>query len=78
MATGWVSATHTSSPDGEPTKQLLGARIENEGYFTIRNLPAGTYKLQVQMWSAVQFKNRVREGVAAGTKDLVIKLAPPE
>ncbi len=81
LATGWIRASHTSSPDGEPTPQLLGARIENDGLFTLRNLPAGTYKVEVRLPGypgAPQFKNLVRESVAAGTKNLVIKLDPAD
>ncbi|MHC4493621.1 MAG: carboxypeptidase-like regulatory domain-containing protein, partial [Planctomycetota bacterium] len=77
FARGWIRARHTASPDGEPITQLLGARLEEGGLFTLRNLPAGTYTVEVRVGSfggGPRYENLTVEGVAAGAKDLVFML----
>jgi hypothetical protein len=74
---GWIRARHTASPDGEPIAQLLGARLEEGGLFTLRNLPAGTYTVEVRVGNfggGSRYENLTVEGVAAGAKDLVFTL----
>jgi hypothetical protein len=75
----WVRARHTASPGGEPITQLLGARVEEEGRFLIRNLPAGTYSVEVSVWNwgeGPRYENLTRDGVPAGTEDLLLQLVP--
>jgi len=77
IARAWISARQTASPDGEPTSQQLGARLDADGSFTIRNIPEGTYTLQVRVWGrgdGPQYENMERTAIVAGSKDLVITL----
>ena len=82
MAQAWIQARHTSSPDGEPSTQVIGARVESDGTFSISNLPEGTYTIEVRTWSGggsgQRFKPLTREGVIAGTKDMVFQLEASE
>ncbi|MHC4972040.1 MAG: carboxypeptidase regulatory-like domain-containing protein [Planctomycetota bacterium] len=77
FARGWIRARHTASPDGEPVAQLLGARLYEGGHFALRNLPAGTYTVEVRVGNfggGPRYENLTVEGVAAGAKNLVFKL----
>ncbi len=79
----WVRATHTTAVGGEPNRQLLGARVDPDGGFVLRNIAGGTYSLEVVVnnWmpDAARLQNLTRDNVAAGTRDLVLALvlAPP-
>jgi len=79
----WVRATHTAAIGGEPNRQLLGARVEPDGSFLLRNIAGGTYSIEVVVnnWmpDAARLQNLTRDNVAAGTRDLVLALvvAPP-
>ncbi|MFB3065396.1 MAG: carboxypeptidase-like regulatory domain-containing protein, partial [Planctomycetota bacterium] len=73
----WVRARHTASPGGEPVRQVLGARLESDGRFAIRNLPAGAYTIEVRVpsWGdGPRYETISQDGVSAGTQDLVLKL----
>ncbi len=73
----WVRAVQTASPDGEPNSQLLGARVEEDGTFVLRNLPAGSYSLEVRtnpMPGMPRYAPLRRENVPAGTRDVVLQL----
>ncbi|MHC4957126.1 MAG: carboxypeptidase regulatory-like domain-containing protein [Planctomycetota bacterium] len=78
MTQCWIRATHVSSPDGEPGTQLLGARVETDGTFTIRNLPAGGYRIEVRLPGGMagfpNYKEKVLESIEAGSKNVVIAL----
>lgn len=80
MAQAWVSVTQTSAPDGEPSPQTSGSRLETDGSFNVRNLGAGLYRIEVRTWGGgdnnrgPRYKPLVREGISAGTKDLVLQL----
>ncbi|MDH3592556.1 MAG: hypothetical protein OER88_11795, partial [Planctomycetota bacterium] len=76
----WVRARHTALPDGEPVDQLLGARVESDGTFTLAGLPDGSYEIEVRVarWgqtSGPRYENLKRPGVNAGTQGLVLELA---
>jgi len=76
----WVRAQQTASPDGEPVSQLLGARVDSDGRFVLRNLPAGSYRLEVRVNNNLpgraRLQNLTLENVAAGTTDLALTLQP--
>jgi len=77
MPRAWVRARQVVAADGEPSDQLLGARVEEDGTFVIRNLAAGTYSLEVQVWARgdeTRYEPLTRPGVAAGTKDVLLSL----
>ena len=78
MTQCWIRATHVSSPDGEPSTQLLGARVDTDGTFMIRNLPAGGYRIEVRLPRGMPgfpyYREKVLESIEAGSKDVVIAL----
>jgi protocatechuate 3,4-dioxygenase beta subunit len=78
MTQCWIRATHISSPDGEPNSQLLGARVETDGTFAIRNLPAGGYRIEVRLPRGMSgfpnYKEKVLESIEAGSQDVVVAL----
>jgi protocatechuate 3,4-dioxygenase beta subunit len=77
MSRAWVRARQTSAVDGAPSDQLLGARVQEDGSFTLRNIAEGGYTLEVQVWSRgdqPQYEPHSRAGVVAGTKDVVMRL----
>jgi len=77
----WVSARQTASPDGEPSNQQMGARIGGDGAFVMRNLPEGTYTIQVRTWSrggGPQYEALERTAIVAGTENLVLTLIKRE
>jgi len=83
-AMAWLRVRQTASPDGEISSQLQGARLEPDGSFTVRDLAAGTYTVEVRVSRFMQqdsepaLENLTREGVTAGTKGLVLKLKRAE
>ncbi|MHC4953250.1 MAG: carboxypeptidase regulatory-like domain-containing protein [Planctomycetota bacterium] len=82
MSRAWVSARQTASPDGEPSTQQFGARMQGDGTFVVRNVPEGTYDLTVRVWgrgqNQPQYEPLERAGVSAGTKDIVFRLVVRE
>ncbi len=81
----WLRVRQTASPDGEVQAQLLGARIGPDGSFTVRDLAAGTYTIEVRISRFMQtedgppaLKDLKREGIAAGTKGLILQLERAE
>jgi len=82
VSRAWIQARHTSSPDGEPSDQVLGARVESDGTFVVRNIAEGSYTLEVNVWrmggGGTQYEKLTRLGIAAGTEDLTLTMLPKE
>jgi hypothetical protein len=77
MTMAWVRARQISAADGEPSSQLLGARVQQDGTFSVNNIAEGTYSLEVQTWNrggGTQYEPLKRDGVVAGTKDIVLRM----
>ncbi|MEE8104784.1 MAG: carboxypeptidase-like regulatory domain-containing protein [Planctomycetota bacterium] len=79
---GWLRAKHTASPEGEPVTQLMSGRIERDGTFVLRNLPEGTYSIEVRVNNRMpgfeNYRNTTQEGVIAGSENVEIRLTPAE
>ena len=60
----------------------MSGRIGRDGTFVLRNLPEGTYSIEVRINNRMpgleNYRNTTKEGVIAGTENLVIRLTPAE
>jgi hypothetical protein len=77
MTRAWVRARQLSVVDGEPSDQLLGARVQSDGTFSLEKIADGSYSLEVQVWGRggqSQYETLTRNGVVAGAKDIVLQL----
>jgi len=70
----WVRARRA----GEESGPMMGARVEGDGTFTVRDLAVGRYTVEVRVsnWNENQprYDNLTREGVEAGATDLKLVL----
>jgi len=77
----FIQAKQTASPDGEPSAETYGARVQAGGVFLIRNIPEGSYTLTVRTWGrdgGSRYEPLERPGVAAGTEGVTLQLVAKE
>ena len=81
MRSAFIQAKQTASPDGEPSAETYGARVQAGGVFLIRNIPEGSYTLTVRTWGrdgGSRYEPLERPGVAAGTEGLTLQMVAKE
>ncbi|MEM8883695.1 MAG: carboxypeptidase-like regulatory domain-containing protein [Planctomycetota bacterium] len=82
MTRAWVRATLTGPTDGESSTQATGARVREDGTFEVTRIPEGSYELEVRTWgwgeNRVEYEPLKLNGIAAGTKDVVLQLKVKE